>query len=49
MRSSASIACCRMAEQIGKIVAMIPAVRVETYGGMASYIASRSIWYAAIV
>ena len=30
----------------GKIVAMIPAVRVETYGGFASYIASRSIWYA---
>lgn len=30
----------------GKIVAMIPPVRVETLKGMASYIASRSIWYA---
>ncbi|MEZ6092355.1 MAG: GNAT family N-acetyltransferase [Pirellulaceae bacterium] len=30
----------------GRIVAMIPAVRVETLSGVASYIASRSIWYA---
>jgi serine/alanine adding enzyme len=37
---------CAWRNRSGKIVAMIPAVRVETLRGMASYIASRSIWYA---
>lgn len=37
---------CGWRNREGRIVAMIPAVRVETLKGIASYVASRSIWYA---
>ena len=33
-------------DQSGKIVALATAVRIETIGGLASRLASRSIWYA---